>query len=1216
MSELYPFVHLHVHSHYSVLDGLATIPELVDRAIADKMPGIALTDHGTMFGIKDFVNYINKHNAPYNKVISSATLNLQGATSDEERAKFESEISAAQKNKIKPIIGCECYCAVRGRHKKEGSLDRSGYHLILLAKNLVGYKNLIKLASISYSEGLYYRPRIDKELLEQYHEGLIVTSACLGGEIPQLIRQNRMAEAEQSILWFKKVFGDDYYLELQRHKTNKPRANYETFEIQKTVNESLIELARKTGVKLIATNDVHFAAEEDGEAHDRLICLSTNRDFNDPNRMVYTKQEWLKSIAEMNDIFQDIPEALTNTIEILDKIEEFSIDHKPLMPDFPIPDGFKDEDDYLRHLSYEGAKERYGDPLSEEIIERLDYELGVMKSMGYPGYFLIVQDLIAQARRLGVSVGPGRGSAAGSLVAYALKITDIDPLRYGLLFERFLNPDRVSLPDIDMDFDDDGRQEILNWVTDHYGKDRVAHIVTYGTMATKSSIKDVARILNLPLSESNALTNVIPDRIEGVKNITVKAAVEHVPELREIYYGEESLKKEVLKYAMSLEGTIRNLGVHACGIIIGKVPISDIVPTWVSKDSDTGEDLLITQYEGSVIEDTGLIKMDFLGLKTLSIIRAALENIKERHGIDIDVDHLPMDDEETFQLFREGNTHAVFQFESPGMQKSLRLLGPTQFEDLIAMVALYRPGPMDNIPTYAARKSGDESIRYDLPVMEEFLKETYGVTVYQEQVMLLSRKIANFTRGESDTLRKAMGKKREQEMAMLKGKFLSGGEANGHPKEVLEKIWSDWLKFASYAFNKSHAACYAWIAYQTAYLKAHYPAEFMAGVLSRNIDKIAEITKYMEESRKMGISVLSPDVNESDFQFSVNKEGNIRFGLGAIKGFGRAAANSIVQERRANGPYKDVYDFFERVNDSTLSYKTCEALILSGAFDSFSDYKREDFLIKESPSSDDNFLSRLLKYGQQFQIGKDSAQVSLFGDSEFQEMAKPVLVVTGETWNNIELLNKEKELLGVYLTATPLDKYELVLNYKCNFKCSDLSDLSEFAGEELILGGMVTGYRESTTKRGDPCGFIKIQDFEGEGEIALFKDQYLNFSKFGKVGLFLYINALAEQSYNGKVYLKVNSIQLLDNIYQSLFTKLHIRLPMWVLTEEFYDELIPALRESGDGGVVEVEIEVSDSINRVYLTLNSEEINKIALTPKILEMLKTYEDHGVEFELN
>lgn len=1213
MQELQPFVHLHVHSHYSVLDGHATIPKLVDRAIADGMPGLALSDHGAMFGIKDFTNYIQKRNGEHKKKIKKLQEELEMA-SDEQKPQLEEEISKLKKKLLKPIIGCECYCAPRGRFRKEGEADRSGYHLLVLAKNLQGYKNLIKIVSLSYSEGYYYRPRIDKELLEKYHEGLIVTSACLGGEVPQLIMSNRLEEARETILWFKEVFGDDYYLEVQRHKTSKPRANTEVFPLQETVNNQLIQFSKELGVKLVATNDVHFTNEEDGEAHDRLICLNTNKDFNDPNRLVYTKQEWLKSTAEMNEIFADLPEALANTIEILNKVEEYSINNPPLMPDFPIPDGFEDEDAYLKHLSYEGAKKRYGQELTEEMIERLEFELNTIKAMGYPGYFLIVQDLIAQARKLGVSVGPGRGSAAGSLVAYALRITDIDPLRYGLLFERFLNPDRISLPDIDMDFDDDGRQEILKWVTDHYGEENVAHIVTYGTMAAKSSIKDVARVLSLPLSESDAMARLVPDRIDG-KAATLEKAIKTVSELNEIYHDHGTLKKEVLDYALQLEGTIRNLGVHACGIIISKVPISDIVPTWVTKDSDTGEDIQVTQYEGGVIEDTGLIKMDFLGLKTLSIIRAALQNIKSRHGVDVDVDHLPMDDNKTFELFQEGKTHAVFQFESPGMQKSLMQLRPTKFEDLIAMVALYRPGPMDNIPTFVARKNGREAISYDLPIMEEYLAETYGVTVYQEQVMLLSRKISNFTRGESDTLRKAMGKKQEQQMAELKGKFISGGLENGHPLDILEKIWSDWLKFASYAFNKSHAACYAWIAYQTAYLKAHYPAEFMAGVLSRNVNNISEITKYMEESRKMGIDVLSPDVNESDYFFSVNVAGNIRFGIGAIKGFSRAAANAIVEERQNGGAFSDIYNFFERVPSTYLTQKSCEALVLSGAFDSFRDFRREDYLSQDDNGNSDTFLTRLIKYGQKFQLEKKSAQVSLFGDSEFLEMAKPLLGKRVTPWSQIELLNKEKELLGVYLTASPLDKYELILKHKCNFQASDINDLTDFAGKELTFGGIVTGFRESVTRRGDPCGFIKIQDYSGDGEIALFGEDFLNFSKFGKEGLYLYVTANAQASYNNKVYLRVQTIQLLDNIFDRLLSKLFIKIPLWALTEELYGELVPSLLNCKEGNV-KVQIQVTHHEEKSSLGLESDELAKLAITSEVIEVLAKHKEEGVEYELN
>ena len=956
-----PFVHLHVHSQFSLLDGQASVKGLVDKAIKDGMSGIALTDHGAMFGIKEFYDYVSKKNAPLlgerkdlAKQISA--LEAQEARTAEEEARLEelrTQLAAAEARPLfKPILGCEVYCARRSRFKKEAnvpnpyrptqSIDNSGWHLVLLAKNLTGYKNLIKMVSRAWIDGYYYRPRIDKELLEEYHEGIIVSSACLGGEIPQHILNGNIEEAERSIKWFQGIFGEDFYLELQRHKTTNPLGNQETYELQQRVNAVLLELGQKHGVKVIATNDIHFLDEEDAEAHDRLICLSTGKDLNDPKRMRYSKQEWMKTRSEMYELFADVPQVLAATQEICDKVELYSIDHGPLMPDFPIPEGYEDDDDYLRHLTYEGARRKYGEEgLTEEVRERIDFELATIKGMGFPGYFLIVQDFIAAARDMGVFVGPGRGSAAGSAVAYCLGITDIDPIRYDLLFERFLNPDRISMPDIDVDFDDDGRADVLRWVTDKYGYERVAHIVTYGTMAAKSAIKDVARVQKLPLSESDRLTKLIPDKIPDKKGVSIADSIEYVEELKKASLSPDPLLHDTLKYAQMLEGNIRSTGVHACGIIIGKMDISDVVPLSTAEDKATGESMLVTQYEGSVIESTGLIKMDFLGLKTLSVIKEALLNIKKSRGLDIDIDRIPLDDAKTYQLYAEGKTVGTFQFESAGMQKYLRELEPSTFEDLIAMNALYRPGPMDYIPDFIDRKHGRKEITYDLPCMERYLKDTYGITVYQEQVMLLSREIADFTRGQSDELRKAMGKKLADKMAALKVKFLEGGTKNGHDKATLEKIWADWAKFASYAFNKSHATCYSWVAYQTAYLKANYPAEYMAGALSRNLSNITEIIKLMDECRAMGIKVLSPDVNESDFKFAVNQEGNIRFGLNAIKGVGSSAVEAIIREREEHGPFRDVYDFFERVPISVINKKTLESLIFAGGFDSFG-YQREE----------------------------------------------------------------------------------------------------------------------------------------------------------------------------------------------------------------------------------------------------------------------------------
>ena len=945
-----PFVHLHVHSQYSVLDGQASVKALVDKAIANGMRGIALTDHGNMFGIKELTDYVNKKNKDVDGEIKNLKKTIEelksaDAVDQEALSKAETALKEAESKIFTPIIGCEMYVADNDMTDRSNKKD-IGRHLIVLAKNQHGYHNLIKLVSNAWTNGYYYHPRTDKKQLEKYHEDLIVCSACLGGEVPKLITAGHIEEAEKSILWFKKVFGEDYYLELQRHKATVARANQEAYPLQQEVNKVLIEMSKKHNIKLVCTNDVHFVNEEDAEAHDRLICVSTGTFLDDDKRMLYTKQEWMKTQEEMNELFADVPEALSNTQEVLGKVERYSIEHGPILPNFPLPEGFTDNNDYLRHLVLVGAEKRWGKNLTDEQKERIDFELDTIKNMGFPGYFLIVQDFIGAAREIGVSVGPGRGSAAGSAVAYCLGITQIDPIKYDLLFERFLNPDRISLPDIDIDFDDDGRADVLRYVTEKYGAEKVAHIITYGTMAAKSAIKDVARVSRLPLSESDRLTKMIPDKLPEVDGkapkINLKNCYQYVPELQhELNYG-EPIVRETLKYALALEGNVRNTGVHACGVIIGRDDITDWVPVATATDKD-GEKVLVTQYEGSVIESTGLIKMDFLGLKTLSIIKEALLNIKERWGKDVDIDHIPLDDPKTYELYCEGRTTGTFQFESTGMQKYLRELHPSTFEDLIAMNALYRPGPMDYIPQFIARKKGIEPIEYDIPVMEKYLKDTYGVTVYQEQVMLLSRLLANFTRGQSDGLRKAMGKKIFAKLAELKPLFINGGKSNGYDEKVLEKIWSDWEKFASYAFNKSHATCYSWVAFQTAYLKANYPPEYMAAVLSRNLNDITKMTKFMNECKAMKVKVKGPDVNESRAKFSVNKAGEIRFGLAGIKGVGLNAVQAILDERDARGEYKSIFDLVERINLSMCNRKVLDNLALSGAFDCFEGVRREDF---------------------------------------------------------------------------------------------------------------------------------------------------------------------------------------------------------------------------------------------------------------------------------
>ena len=1263
-----PFIHLHVHTQYSLLDGQASIDALINKAYDDGMRAIAVTDHGNMFGIKEFFNKVNKKNGKVQGTIKDLqkelkTLGAKEERTDEENARLAEIPGLLEKAKgdlFKPIIGCECYCARNHRLQKTEKEDRSGWHLIVLAKNMTGYKNLIKIVSQSWTEGFYGRPRIDKELLEQHREGLIVCSACLGGEIPQKIMHGNIHAAEEAVLWFKQLFGEDYYLELQRHETHRADADQTVYKHQVEVNKVLIELAHKHGVKIIATNDVHFVNEEDADAHDRLICLSTGKDLNDPNRMRYTKQEWMKTTAEMNQIFGDIPDALRNTLEIADKVEFYSIDSGPIMPTFNIPEDFGTEEgyrqklteqdlfdeftrdengnvvlsqadaeakikklggydklyrikleaDYLAKLTHEGAKPRYGDPLSDEVKERLNFELHIMKTMGFPGYFLIVQDFIRAAREeLGVSVGPGRGSAAGSAVAYCLGITKIDPIKYDLLFERFLNPDRISLPDIDTDFDDDGRGEVLRWVTEKYGAERVAHIITYGTMATKSAIKDVARVEKVPLAESNRLAKLVPDKIPDMKKFKLKDAIEYVPELKEAANGTDPLVRDTLKYAQMLEGNVRNTGVHACGVIIGRYDISDVVPVSTAKDKDTGEEMLVTQYEGSVIEETGLIKMDFLGLKTLSIIKDAIENVRLTTGHDLDIDHISLEDPATYKLYCEGKTTGTFQFESAGMQKYLKELQPSKFEDLIAMNALYRPGPMDYIPSFIARKQGKEEIKYDIPVMERYLKDTYGITVYQEQVMLLSRLLANFTRGESDALRKAMGKKLIEKMNALKTKFLSGGKANGYEEATLNKIWADWEKFASYAFNKSHATCYSWVAYQTAYLKANYPSEYMAAVLSRSLSNIADITKFMDECKAMGIQVLGPDVNESILKFSVDKQKNIRFGMGAIKGVGESAVQNIIEERKKNGPYKDLFDFVERVNLSACNKKNIESLALAGAFDNFH-VQRESFFVDNGKG--ETFLDVLVRYGNKYQTDKATAANSLFGDENFVAIAKPE-IPHAERWSDLERLNKEKDLVGIYLSAHPLDEYRIILQYVCNTGMVELNDKETLVGREVLAGGIVTGFREGTTKTGNPFGILKVEDFTGSGEIALFGQDYIEYSKYGKPGMYLLISGKMEaRKYNDKIFdFRILSIKLLPNEKDKLIENIRITVPIHDLDEPMINELSTLIKNNPGNSLL--YFRVVDGSNNIALNLFSQNV-RLKITKELIDYLS--ESETIDFKIN
>ena len=1102
------FTHFHVHSQYSILDGAASIPGLIAKAKADGQTALALTDHGNMFGIKLFYD------------------------------------TCRQKG-IKPILGCEAYVARVSLYNKEKPIDRSGEHLIILAKNLTGYLNLVKLCSTAFCDGFYYRPRIDKTQLEKHHEGLIISSACLGGEIDQKIMAGDLEGAEKAALWYKNLFGEDYYLEVMRHPAADPKQRAEIYDNQQRCIQEKIKIARKLNIKLIATNDVHFLNEEDAEAHDLLICLNTRKDIDDPTRMRYTRQEWFKTTQEMIELFPDLPEAIENTQEITDKVEEYELDSDPLMPVFPIPpelgteeeyrQKFSQEDlfneftrdekgnvvltaeeankkikklggydrlyrikleaDYLKELTMKGVVKRYGENPSPEIMERINFELHIMKTMGFPGYFLIVQDFIRAARDMGVIVGPGRGSAAGSAVAYCLGITNIDPIKYDLLFERFLNPDRISLPDIDVDFDDAGRQQVLEWVTEKYGADKVSHIVTFGSMAAKMAIKDVARVLKLELSEANRLAKMVPE----APKMTLKKAYKENPDLEKEKQSLNPLISKTIQFAETLEGSIRQTGVHACGILISRDPLTDHIPIMPTE----GESLMTTQYDGHFVEPIGLIKMDFLGLRTLSIIKTCLDNIKKSKHIVLNENEIPLDDEETFKLFTRGDTTGLFQFESPGMKKHLRALQPNRFEDLVAMNALYRPGPMEYIPSFIRRKHGEEPIEYDHPMMEPYLKDTYGITVYQEQVMLQSRALGLFTRGQSDTLRKAMGKKKFELLAELKGKFVEGCKNNPDfvqgakekgkdVEELVNKIWGDWEAFASYAFNKSHSVCYAYIAYQTGFLKAHYPAEFMAANLSNNLSDITKVTVFMDECKRMGLSVLAPDVNESYNDFTVNSHGQIRFGMAAIKGVGEAAVEKIIEEREKNGPYKDVYDFFERIDYKSVNKKTLENLITAGGLDSFGYHRAQYLHLLDATTT---VLDNLVNYGQKNQQDSMNLQATLFGDLDGFEVTKPN-IPDCEPWHDYEKSKKEKELIGIYLTSHPLDPYKLEMQLLCTPVEELNSGLETFKGKEINIAGIITAKREGKTKTGKDFGILTLEDFSGTYELAFFGKDYTDFRQY------------------------------------------------------------------------------------------------------------------------
>ena len=1214
------FVHLHVHTQYSILDGQASIAALFERAKELEMPALAITDHGNMYGVKEFLKVAKKY------------------------------------PDIKPIIGCEVYVTRHYDHKLKDKDHRSYFHLILLAKNYDGYRNLMKIVSTGHIEGKYYeKPRVSHEVVEKYSEGLVCCSACIAGEIPRAIIAGDMEGAEKAIEWHKKVFGDDFYLEVQEHKTQVPGQSQDVYERQVVANEGIFELAAKTGTKVVATNDVHFVRKEDSQAHDRLICLTTNTFVDDPDRMRYTQQEYLKSEEEMLDIFYKHPETLSNTLEVAEKIQSYKIDKDPILPKFDLPEEFLADIDtyleryksiidegrcdkngnergeefcrsvaYLCHLTYKGAHWRYGDTLTDEQAERIEFELKTICKMGFPDYFLIVQDFIAAARSEGISVGPGRGSAAGSAVAYCLKITNIDPIKYDLLFERFLNPDRINMPDVDIDFDDDGRYRVFQYIEEKYGKEQISHVITYGTMAAKSAIKDVARVSRMSIDESNRLTKLVPDKpfeatvIEDGKKVTK----EFKPKLSNcLKYGElkdelengNEQTKEVLTYAGKLEGCIRQTGVHACAMIIGRSNLTEYIPISIANDKLTGEEVWVSQYDGHYIEEVGMLKMDFLGLRTLSIIKECQANIKKRHGIEFDIEKIDINDPLTYELYSRGDTTSVFQFESPGMKEWLIKLQPTRFEDLIAMNALYRPGPMDYIPDFVERKQGRQPIVYDLPEMEETLQDTYGITVYQEQVMLLSRKLAGFTRGQADTLRKAMGKKLKDVLDGLKGLFLEGGTKNGHPKDMLEKIWADWEKFASYAFNKSHATCYAWVSYQTGWLKAHYPAEFQAANLTKNLSNMDEIKKIMDDCKKNGIKVLNPDINESDARFTVNKQGEIRFGLGGIKGFGDNIVRAILAEREENGLFLDIFDFVERMS-GIVNRKAFESLLHSGAFDSFGINRRQYML---PCKSGDTFLDTLIRYGELFKKDSMESAVSLFGEVEEMKPERPeVPAMVGEE-DILERLQMEKELVGMYLSSHPLDRYSFEME---NFTTCQIGELEALISDceakktkqKVNIAGFIISTESKQTKTGRPWSKTVIEDFSGSYEIALFGKDHENFMNYMQLHNAIFIEGEIDEKYyikpeeraQGKTSpyaFKLKKVMLLGNVTDTYIKGFAIKITTPMLSPEFRENLVKMIKKNK--GNVPLTMYLYDPEKKWNIEFLSRKF-RVAVTDQLIEDLR------------
>jgi DNA polymerase-3 subunit alpha len=1198
------FSHLHVHTQFSLLDGAADISKLYKKAVEDKMPAIAISDHGNMFGVFKFVAEATKYNTPENP------------------------------NTIKPIVGCEFYL-VADRNKKSFTKEDKDqrYHQLFLAKNAEGYRNLVKLCSLGYMEGLYGKyPRIDKELVLKYHKGLIATTCCLGALVPRTILKKGEAAAEAEFKWWLDIFGEDYYIELQRHQIPE----------QEEVNNVLLKFAEKYNVKIIASNDSHYVDQQNSNAHDILLCINTGekqatptiKEFADDDVNVrgkrfafYNDQFYFKNSGEMSELFNDVPQSIDNTNEIVDKIEPLKLKQDIMLPHYKIPEGFTSQDEYLKHITLLGAQKRYGDLMTPEIEERINFELFTVKTMGFAGYFLIVADFINHGRDIGVFVGPGRGSAAGSVVAYCTGITNIDPIKYNLLFERFLNPDRKSMPDIDTDFDDVGRQKVIDYVVEKYGHNQVAQIVTYGTMAAKSSIKDVARVLDLPLAESIALTKLVPERPGIELNNLLKAStdndkslkeflgsdeMEDVKKLREILNGTD-LRAKVLKEALVLEGSVRNTGIHAAGIIIAPKDLTEIIPVATSKETE----LLITQFEGKIIEDAGVLKMDFLGLKTLTILRDALQLIKQNHGIEIDIDALPLDDKKTFELYQHGDTNGTFQFESAGMQKYLKDLKPDKFEDLIAMNALYRPGPMEYIPLFIARKHKREKVTYDLPEMEEFLLETYGVTVYQEQVMLLSQKLAGFTKGDADVLRKAMGKKQISVLNKMKDQFFGGAQKNGHPKDKLEKIWTDWESFAQYAFNKSHSTCYAYVAFQTAYLKAHYPAEYMAAVLTHNLNNIDKITFFMEECRRMNLPVLGPDINESYFNFAVNDKGEIRFGMGAVKGVGEAAAVAIIEDRDAGGHFKSIFDLLRRVNMRSVNKKSLESLVKAGAFDCFKDVHRAQYLALD-PKDNGTGLDKAVRFANAFQDAENRNQQSLFGAHVDEKIPEPQLPVV-EPWDSLVKLHHEKDVIGFYISGHPLDLFKYEIKCFCTEQIKNLKDqeqLKKWSAKkrDFSFAGIITQANHRVSKTGKRFGTFIIEDLTGSMDIALFHEKkYIEYEKYLKENMFLFIKATAQLRYGStdQYELLIQDIRLLSEVGNEMAKSITLITSTKEVNESWVDKIMGMV--NSHPGKIPLKISFRDDDSKSIVEGNSNKI-RLSFDKQLFDTLENTE--GIEYKIN